>query len=106
MKKPSQIILPGLLKIKEKKNRLSLALAFSLFVFIVLLVAIGLAAVGVYFLAYFRLGQIEGELNLTLVIILMSVVSIVMGTCMAFFISKIPLKPINKLINKMNRLAA
>ena len=106
MKKSSKFI-PKFLKFGEKKNRLSLTLVFSLIVFAVLLAAIGLAAVAVYLLVRFGLmREIEGDLNVAIVIVLMTVVSTLIGAFLAFFISKIPLKPINNLINKMNRLAA
>ena len=50
--------------------------------------------------------DVNGELPLTTVILFMSLVSMVLGGVIAFFSSRIPLKPINNLINKMNRLAA
>ena len=50
--------------------------------------------------------NVEGELQLGLVILFMSLISLVLGIVIAFSSSHIPLKPVNELINKMNRLAA
>ena len=106
MKKRSDI-LSERFRFKERKMRWSLTIVFSLIVFFVLLCAIALAALAVYILI--RVGVIGGlteEINLALVVLIMSAISIVIGSVSAFFLSRIPLKPINDLINKMNRLAA
>lgn len=97
----------GFFRFKERKHRKSLTLIFSLLVFVVLLAAILLATAAVYVLVYFGvIGGMDADLNLALVVLLMSAISIVIGTVLSFFFSKVPLKPINELINKMNRLAA
>ena len=104
MKKTPQIYIE---KIKESRSRMSLTLALSIFVFIILLAAIGLTALGLWLLA--KAGvivDINGELQLGQVILFMSLISLIIGGVSVFFSSRLPLKPVNEIINKMNRLAA
>ena len=94
-------------KIKEKTSRTSLTIVLSLFVFLIILSAIALASVGAWILT--KAGvmvDVNGKLQLGQVILFMTVISLVIGTVITFSSSHIPLKPINELINKMNRLAA
>ena len=94
-------------KIKEKTSRMSLTLALSIFVFVILLAAIGLTALGLWVLT--KAGvivDVNGELQLGQVILFMSLISLILGGVTVFFSSRIPLKPVNEIINKMNRLAA
>lgn len=108
MKKPNMSIFKGnLFNFKERKHRWSLTLVFSLVVFLVLFTAIALTAVCVYLLI--RIGVISGvesSIEVATVIGLMSAISIVLGWVIVVFGSKVPLAPVNNLINKMNRLAA
>ena len=101
MKKTPQI---NIEKIKERTSRMSLTLALSIFVFIILLAAIGLTALGLWLLA--KAGvivDINGELQLGQVILFMSLISLIIGGVSVFFSSRLPLKPVNEIINKMNR---
>ncbi len=94
-------------RIKERASRRSLTFAVSIFVFAILLAAIAITALGLWLLT--ELGviiNVDGELDLGLVILFMSLISLIIGGTIAFFSSRIPLKPINDSINKMNRLAA
>ena len=94
-----------LVNFKEKNHRTSLTLVFSLVVLLVLFSSIALTAVCVYFLIW--IGAFRGRnIDLVTVILMMSVISLVLGWIIVIFGSKIPLKPVNNLINKMNRLAA
>ena len=94
-------------KNRERPSRMSLTIALAIFVFIILLLAIGLTALGVYaFTKFGVLVNAEGNLDLGAVILFMSLSSLIIGGLIAFFSSRLPLKPINNLINKMNRLAA
>ena len=104
MKKTPQI---NIEKIKERTSRMSLTLALSIFVFIILLAAIGLTALGLWLLT--KAGvivDVDGELQLGQVILFMSLISLIIGGVSVFFSSRLPLKPVNEIINKMNRLAA
>lgn len=97
----------SLSKIKESTSRMSLTLVLSIFVFSILMAAIGMTALGLLVLG--KLGMlvdVNGVLQLGSVILAMTIISLVIGGVLTFFSSRIPLKPINNLINKMNRLAA
>ena len=97
----------ALLKGRERPSRMSLTIVLAAFVFIILLLAIGVTALGIYaFTKFGVLVNVEGDLDLASVILFMSLSSLIIGGLIAFFSSRLPLKPINNLINKMNRLAA
>lgn len=104
MRKASQLKIE---KIKEKTSRTSLTLAFSIFVFVILLAAIALTALGLWVLT--KAGvivDVDGDLQLGPVILFMSLISLIIGGATTFFTSRFPLKPVNEIINKINRLAA
>ena len=89
-----------------RKHRYSLILSFSLAMFFVLLWAIALAAVAVYLLVYFEvIGSIE-EMGVGTIVLLMALISLIIGATVSFFAMKMLLKPVNKWINNMNRLAS
>ena len=91
---------------KEKKSRKSLTLLLSVFVFGILLSAIALTALGLWLLTLGGVTvDVNGELDLGLIILFMSLISLIIGGVGAFFASRIPLKPVNRIINTMNRLA-
>lgn len=105
MKKAPQL---NIKKFKERTSRrTSLTIAFSIFVFAILLAAIGLTALGLWLLT--KAGvivDINGELQLGQVILFMSLISLIIGGVIVFFSSRLPLKPVNEIINKLNRLAS
>ena len=86
-----------------RNERMSLTLVFSFFVFIILLSALIVSA-GIVFLIEFLMGS-EATLDTWLILVLMIAASAVIGSGLVFILSKFPLKPINQLINGMNRLA-
>ena len=93
--------------VRRRGSRMSLTLVLAAFVFFILLAAIGLTSFGLWILTETGvLVDVDGQLKLGSVILFMFLVSIVIGGVIAFFSSRIPLKPINELINKMNRLAS
>ena len=94
-------------KIKKGAQRTSLTLVLAAFVFVILILAVALTAIGLWALT--RAGvtvNVDGELQLGSVILFMFIISLVIGGVIAFFSSRLPLKPINELINKMNKLAS
>lgn len=94
-------------KTKEKTSRTSLTIILSAFVFVILFSAIALTALGLWLLTIAGITvNMDGNLQLGQVILFMSLISLVIGAVIAFFGSRIPLKPFIQLINKMNRLAA
>lgn len=90
---------------KERKHRWSLTLMFSAVVFFVLVWAIALAALAVYLLLYFGvIGSIENA-GLGTIVLFMLLISALIGATISIFVLRIPLKPVNRWINCMNRLA-
>ena len=86
---------------------MSLTILLSIFVFGIIFSAIALTALGLWLLTIAGVTvDMDGDLQLGQVILFMSLISLVIGTVIAFFGSRIPLKPVNELINKMNCLAA
>ncbi len=114
MKKPNSINFENinfdkinLETIKEKTYRFSLTLWLSVFVFGILLATVGFTALVLWLLSLAGIiVNVDGELQLGWVILLMTANSLVIGGLLVFFSSHIPLKPVNRIINKMNRLAA
>lgn len=105
--KDKKKLVSGLFKITERRSRSSLTLVLSIFVFVMLLIAIAVAVATIYIFAGFGIIVVkDGQLRLIPVILVMSTVSLIIGAGVAFFTSRFPLKPINEMINKMNRLAA
>ncbi len=92
---------------KERSSRFSLSILFSTFVISVISISVLLIVLAIWLLSYF--GVIDSFGNnpsaiLTLVIVGQSSILISFG--FSILLVKIPLKPINTLINHMNRLAA
>ncbi len=91
---------------EEGKNRVSLAIMFSVTFFLILLVAVSIAVVVVYLLIYFEvMGSLE-TIKFRHVTAMMVGISAALGVILAFFVIKFPLRPINRLISKMNSLAS
>ena len=90
----------------ERKHRFSLTVLFSVVIFIIQLAAIGIAAIVMYFLTKLEVIDIMEGPNSGPLILFMSIISLVIGSTIAMILGKIPLGPINKLVNGMNSLAA
>ncbi len=91
---------------RKRKTRTSLTIVFSICVFGILLAAIGFASFALFILVKTGvIANVDGELKLGTTLLIMSCSSVVIGGILAFTVSRIPLKPINQLIDKMNRLA-
>lgn len=94
-------------RIKEKTSRTSLTLVLSIFVFLIIISAMLLTAITLSILQ--KAGVLEGgdgNLDLKSVILFMCLSSFIIGGTIAYFSARIPLRPVNELINKMNALAA
>lgn len=96
------------MKKQSRRNRTSLLVLFALIIFGILLLSLGLAALVVWLLV--ETGAIRSYSDLpstTMSIALyMGLISLVIGTVLAFTLSNIPLKPVNNIVNMLNRLAA
>lgn len=95
------------IKFREHKQRISLILLFSVFVLIVLLVTTAIVSVIVFFLI--NRGTLEwgeAELDAWNLFLDMILVSLGIGAVLSFVSVRWPLKPVNKVLNAINRLAA
>ena len=91
----------------EQKQRFSLTLLFGAVVFLIILTAIVLSVIAMFGLAWLGIiGSKAGEIRLGSVLLFMSGISLIIGSLIALLLGKIPLNPINKLVNGMNSLAA
>ena len=91
----------------ERKYRLSLALLFSGIVMIFLLVTSAIVAVVIFFLISHGTLQFgDKALNFGSFILLLTLLSLGIGTILAASTSRFSLKPINKILNAMNKLAS
>lgn len=92
---------------KQRKHGYSLTLLFALLTFGILAASVAVAAAMSYVLTRFGILPIQAEQfpeSLQL-LVFMSVVSVIVGTGLAMLAVRIPLRPINWLIDQMNRLA-
>ena len=92
---------------ETKRKRISLTLLFSSFVFCLLVLTAVVVAAAVAILVRlnvldFRNVQALRELRLPYVLVL----SVLLGTLLTFALSQIPLRPVNKVLDAMHRLAA
>ncbi len=93
-------------KKQNRKHRLSLTILFAALVFVVLITALAIGGAAVFLLVYFEVIASYENTSVPYVILFMALISLVMGAVIAGFLSIIPLKPVNKWINGMNRLAS
>ncbi|MBQ3668942.1 MAG: HAMP domain-containing histidine kinase [Clostridia bacterium] len=93
---------------RTRSNRLSLLVFFALLVFVILVLTLGLSALILWLLIHTGVISSYSDLSTSLmsVVLYMSLISLLIGTGLAFAISNIPLKPVNNIINKLDSLAA
>ncbi len=111
-RKEKKEIIPKEAFIDAKRSALrlrrKLTVFFSKTVFLVLLSAVGIAAATIFIL--YITGVLDNidltALNLVLLFIIMVVVVCLLSFIISIILGKYPLKPVNELINSMNRLAA
>ena len=96
------------MKKEERKNRISLTLLFALVTFCILFVSVLLTLAIISLLA--RLGVMtnyeEGISDTTTLMLFMALISLIIGSAIAVAAGRIPLKPINRIITQLNRLAS
>ena len=92
----------------RKKGQFGLALLFSLLVFCVILVALLLGAAVVFLVNHFGwfVPAVSGPKYLLQILLLMVLISTVVGFLVALMASRIPLNPITRIVEQMNRLAS
>ena len=94
-------------KSDEHKQRFTLTLLFSFVVFIILVITIAIVNLIVLILARFDFFT-SNPFDLSVVdfiLVLITIASLAIGTLIAVLLGKIPLKPLNTMINGLNRLA-
>ena len=93
--------------LEERRQRLSLTLLFSGLVFLFLLATMIFVALIILLLVHLgRLQMGEGELRTGTFILIIALTSILIGTGLSATVGRYPLRPLNNIINAMNRLAA
>lgn len=95
------------MKKEEQKQRLALTLLFSTFVFLIMCLAIVIAIGIIYILLAFGvIYSVDENIKVGQAILFMSIISSIIGFVLSFLSSKVSLKPVNRFITAMNRLAA
>ncbi|MBQ9071235.1 MAG: HAMP domain-containing histidine kinase [Clostridia bacterium] len=90
----------------KSKQRFSLTFTFATVVFIVLLAAILFAAILLFvFSKTGVIGGFEDELSLGTILLCVLAFSIISGAIISLLLALIPLKPLNRYIDHMNKLA-
>ncbi len=96
------------MKDQKREHRWSLMLLISLLVFVILVAAILLAVAGVVLLV--RLGviteQTENAADISDLLFFTSIISLIIGVVLTALLGHVFMRPINNLINHMNRLAS
>ena len=92
---------------KDRDNRFSLSILFSAYMGSVLFISVLLIVAAIWTLSKFGvIGNLEGNTSTIFTLIIVGQSSVLISFGISFLLVKIPLKPINILINHMNRLAA
>lgn len=92
---------------KQRKHRLGLTLLFSGLVVCFVLVSLLLVSATVSLLLHFEVlnGPDHAEISPLQLLLLFALSTFVVGFIITLVLGRIPLRPVNKLINQMNRLA-
>lgn len=94
-------------KKEERKQRLSLTLLFSAVVLVVFLSVLLLVAVGLYLLVSLRaIPEWENGISASTLVFTFACASLAVGVCVTLLLSRFLLKPVNHLLDIMNRLAS
>jgi len=95
-------------KKQERQHRMALTLLFTALVLGFMLITLLIVGTILYFLIRLEVltGPDQTVISAGRIINVFVLSALVIGTGMTFFLGKIPMKPVNKLINQMNRLAA
>ncbi len=91
---------------EERKHRLSITLLFAGLVFVFLFLTMLLIVVAIMILVHAGVLQVGQSVPKTDgFIMIIALISIVSGTILAATVGRLPLRPVNDIINAMNRLA-
>ncbi len=96
------------MKREDRKHRVALTLLLAGVIFVFMFITVAFAALTGYILV--RTGFVsfiyQSDISSSQIIMLMSINSIILGAIVSAIASRFPLKPVNKIVNQMNRLAA
>lgn len=90
----------------EHKNRFSLTLILAGIIFVILLISYAIEVATVYILMYFGVIDSSWDIGMVDIMLYTALISLVIGTAIAVLAGKFPLKPVNRIISQMNRLAS
>lgn len=93
-------------KAHKVPTRAALTIVFAAIVFCILAITMVIMGATILFLVRTEFLKVNSGPNITIPIAFLALASIVVGTVVAIFLSHLPLKPVNKLIYGMNRLAS
>jgi len=91
---------------EEKRQRLAMTLLFSLVIFCIQLVTLTLAGVLLWFCVRTEIISPDVSPTPTRTILFMALFSLIIGAVTTFLAGKYPLKPVNRIVSKMNQLAS
>lgn len=95
------------LNLQDRKQRVSLTLLFSGVVFVFLILTMLLVALIIGLMVHFGLLHAsDGTLRTGTFILIVALTSVLIGTVLSATAGRYPLRPLNNIINAMNRLAA
>ncbi len=104
MKKPTNKLTNGFKRFKTQRFSLSLSLAGVVLAFLVVSFALG--AIGVWSLVQLGFSDTEQILKIMLIILVFMAITMIVLFVFLVFLGRFPLKPVNDLINHMNRLSS
>lgn len=91
----------------ERKSRFALTMLLSIFVFCIIFVAAVISAVAVYILVKTgAISSVNQRVDALKTLLFMGGISIIVSFILTALTSKISMKPVNKAVNLMNRLAS
>ena len=91
---------------EKRPPKLALTAVFAIVVFVILLVTVSIVGFGMLGLIKIGIVSAPKHPSFWFIIFTFAIASIIVGTAVAVVFSNIPLRPINKLISGMNRLAS
>ena len=91
----------------ERRSRFALTALYSCLVFAVLLIAIGVSALLLFLLmrSKYLPKLLNAQTSGMEMLLFMAIVSAIVGALLSLLTSRIPLAPVNRIINRMNRLS-
>lgn len=87
------------------RQRLSLILLVSILIFVVICITVGLGILVIHILLRLNIIGTAEDISRGTLLFLIAMVSAIMGFLITFFTSKYTLKPVNQLINQLERLS-